>query len=37
MFQTLRARYPDGLLWLFAVVQAAAMLGFHLGLRALVS
>ncbi len=37
MFQTFRARYPDGFLWLFAVAQAAAMLGFHLGLRSLVS
>ena len=37
MFQTFRARHPDGSLWLFAAAQAVVMLGFHIGLRSLVS
>jgi hypothetical protein len=37
MFQTFRLRHPQGALWLMAGVQAAAMLGFHVALRSLVS
>lgn len=37
MLQSFRSRHPRGVLWLFAIAQAAAMLGFHLGLRSLVS
>ena len=37
MIQTFRSRHPQGALWVFAVAQAALLLGVHVGLRVLVS
>ena len=37
MLQTFRSRHPRGALWVFAVAQAVAVLGLHIGLRSIVS
>ena len=37
MFQAFRSRHPQGTLWLFAIAQAAAMLGVHVALRSAIS